>query len=89
MTALNYDANKIPLGKLSKGTIARGFQALKDLSVLLNDTSAASRAEVERLSNSYFSLIPHAFGRNRPPVIRDNDLLKKVNLDRGKCLLDR
>ncbi|KNG46006.1 poly polymerase 2 ADP-ribosyltransferase 2 [Stemphylium lycopersici] len=77
MTALNYDANKLPLGKLSKGTIARGFQALKDLSVLLDDTSAASRAEVERLSNSYFSLIPHAFGRNRPPVIRDNDLLKK------------
>jgi poly [ADP-ribose] polymerase len=65
MTALNYDANKLPLGKLSKGTIARGFQALKDLSVLLDNTDAASRAEVERLSNHYFSVIPHAFGRNR------------------------
>lgn len=77
MTALNYDANKLPLGKLSKGTIARGFQALKDLSVLLDNTDASSAAEVERLSNQYFSVIPHAFGRNRPPVIRDNDALKK------------
>jgi poly [ADP-ribose] polymerase len=77
MSDLNYDANKLPLGKLSKGTIARGFQALKDLSVLLDNTDANSRAEVERLSNLFYSVIPHAFGRNRPPVIRDNDFLKK------------
>jgi poly [ADP-ribose] polymerase len=77
MSDLNYDANKLPLGKLSKGTIARGFQALKDLSVLLDATDADSRAEVERLSNLFYSVIPHAFGRNRPPVIRDNDSLKK------------
>jgi poly [ADP-ribose] polymerase len=77
MSDLNYDANKLPLGKLSKGTIARGFQALKDLSVLLDNTDAASRAEIERLSNLFYSVIPHAFGRNRPPVIRSNDALKK------------
>ncbi|KAG9187244.1 poly [ADP-ribose] polymerase [Alternaria panax] len=77
MTALNYDANKLPLGKLSKGTIARGFQALKDLSVLIDNNDAMSRDEVERLSNQYFSIIPHAFGRNRPPVIRGIDQLKK------------
>ncbi|KAF1844248.1 poly polymerase 2 ADP-ribosyltransferase 2 [Cucurbitaria berberidis CBS 394.84] len=77
MTALNYDANKLPLGKLSKATIARGFQALKDMSTLLDNTDANSRAEVERLSNLYYSVIPHAFGRNRPPIIRDNDALKK------------
>jgi poly [ADP-ribose] polymerase len=77
MNDLNYDANKLPLGKLSKGTIARGFQALKDLSVLLDETDADSRAEIERLSNLYFSVIPHSFGFRRPPVIRDNDLLKK------------
>jgi hypothetical protein len=31
MSALNYDAKKMPLGKLSKATINRGFQTLKDL----------------------------------------------------------
>lgn len=77
MSDLNYDANKLPLGKLSKGTIARGFQALKDLSVLLDQTDADSQEEIERLSNLYFSVIPHAFGFSRPPVIRDINLLKK------------
>ncbi|KAM0433938.1 hypothetical protein ACHAPT_003882 [Fusarium lateritium] len=84
MTALNYDAKKLPLGKLSKATITRGFQQLKDLAALLDDpTLAASQWEMtmpeatEHLSNLYYTLIPHAFGRNRPPVIRDNAMLKK------------
>ncbi|KAL8366761.1 hypothetical protein RB599_011246, partial [Gaeumannomyces hyphopodioides] len=84
MSELNYDANKLPLGKLSKSTISRGFQALKDLSALLDDPSLAQAdygmnadAAIEHLSNSYYSVIPHAFGRGRPPVICEESLLKK------------
>ncbi|KAI1482462.1 hypothetical protein K445DRAFT_18163 [Daldinia sp. EC12] len=84
MADLNYDAVKLPLGKLSKTTISRGFQTLKDLSALLNDPTLATSqyqtnylAATEQLSNLYFSLIPHAFGRNKPPIIRDSTLLKK------------
>jgi poly [ADP-ribose] polymerase 2/3/4 len=84
MTQLNYDADKLPLGKLGKNTITRGFQALKDLASLLDDPLLAERKykttmtrATEDLSNAYYSLIPHSFGRNRPPVIRDNPMLKK------------
>jgi poly [ADP-ribose] polymerase len=84
MSSLNYDANKMPLGKLSKATITRGFQALKDLSALIDDPTLAASTygtaygpAVEQLSNSFYSLIPHAFGRNRPPVIQDQQMLKK------------
>lgn len=84
MSDLNYDANKLPLGKLSKSTITRGFQALKDLSALLDDHTLAQSqyhtnvpTAVENLSNMYYSLIPHAFGRNRPPIIGDYSRLKK------------
>ena len=83
MDSLNYDANKMPLGKLSKTTIIRGFQALKNLSALFDDPSLAveydmSAAEAtEHLSNLYYSLIPHAFGRNRPPVIAHSGQLKQ------------
>lgn len=84
MTALNYDANKLPLGKLSKATITRGFQQLKDLAALMNDPSLATSrwnltygAAVEHLSNTYYSFIPHAFGRNRPPIISTDMMLKK------------
>lgn len=84
MTDLNYDVNKLPLGKLSKHTITRGYQALKDLSALLDDASLAQtqygitfQEATEQLSNGFYSLIPHAFGRNRPPIIQDQPMLKK------------
>lgn len=73
---LNYDANKLPLGKLSKTTITRGFQALKDLSDLL-DTARTESASIANLSNLYYSLVPHDFGRYRPPVITSQAMLKK------------
>ncbi|KAJ4289291.1 hypothetical protein N0V88_007042 [Collariella sp. IMI 366227] len=83
MTELNYDAKKLPLGKLSKATITRGFQALKDLSALIDapntavDYGISYTHAVEQLSNSFYSLIPHAFGRDRPPIIRDQAMLKR------------
>jgi poly [ADP-ribose] polymerase len=73
--AMNYDDEKMPLGKLSKGTISRGFQALKDLAALID--ASASHAEIEQVSNLYYSVIPHDFRRNRPPIINDNQLLKR------------
>ncbi|KAI0847539.1 PARP-domain-containing protein [Daldinia vernicosa] len=84
MRDLNYDSVKLPLGKLSKTTISRGFQALKDLSALIQNPALATSlhqtnyiSATEQLSNLYFTLIPHAFGRNKPPVIRDTTLLKR------------
>ncbi|KFY23783.1 hypothetical protein V493_05637 [Pseudogymnoascus sp. VKM F-4281 (FW-2241)] len=83
MSDLNYDANKLPLGKLSKATISRGFQTLKDLGALLDDPSLAASYDMnyddatEHFSNLYYTVIPHAFGRNRPPIIRSTELLKK------------
>lgn len=83
MASMNYDVDKLPLGKLSKNTIARGYQALKDLSDLLNDASLAQSEygtsfnnACEQMSNAFYSLIPHNFGRNRPTIIMDNAFLK-------------
>ncbi|KAK4139223.1 poly polymerase catalytic domain-containing protein [Dichotomopilus funicola] len=83
MSSLNYDANKLPLGKLSKATITRGFQTLKDLSALIDEPGLATSEygtsfhnAVENLSNTFYSVIPHAFGRNRPPVINTHAMLK-------------
>ncbi|GMK57423.1 hypothetical protein CspeluHIS016_0402570 [Cutaneotrichosporon spelunceum] len=84
MADLNYDANKMPLGKLSKSTILKGFQALKDLASLFDDHSLAQSVyamaygpAVEMLSNRFYSYIPHDFGRNRPPIISNEPMLKK------------
>lgn len=81
MTDMNYDLDKLPLGKLSKATIMRGFQTLKELSALLDDPAAAIAAgntlSVADLSNRFYSLIPHNFGRNRPPIISNQAMVKR------------
>jgi poly [ADP-ribose] polymerase len=84
MAQMSYDANKLPLGKLSKRTLQNGFQILKDLSELINNQSLAMSkysmsygAATQELSNRYFTIIPHVFGRNRPPVINVPELMKK------------
>lgn len=84
MASMSYDANKLPLGKLSKRTVQTGYQILKDLSELIADPSLAdtkygsSYATVTAdLSNRYFTTIPHVFGRNRPPVLNNDAQIKK------------
>jgi poly [ADP-ribose] polymerase len=84
MAQMSYDANKLPLGKLSKRTLQSGFEILKDLSDLISDPSLATSKygksfanATEELSNRYFTMIPHAFGRNRPPIINQNVYVKK------------
>jgi len=84
MVTMSYDSNKLPLGKLSKRTLRTGFQLLKDLSELVGTPSIAQERyntsflpAAEALSNQYFTVIPHVFGRNRPPVISTTALIKR------------
>ncbi|EZF22728.1 hypothetical protein H112_04243 [Trichophyton rubrum D6] len=79
MEDMSYDAKKLPLGNLSQKTLLQGFEILKQLDALVHDPvkAAQSPASINRLSNQYFSLIPHAFGRNRPPVLRSAPQIKK------------
>lgn len=78
MANMNYDDKKMPLGKLSKATIMRGFQTLKDLSTFIeNPASVRDGDPVQDLSNLFYSLIPHDFGRERPPIINNLVMVKK------------
>ncbi|KAJ7456439.1 PARP-domain-containing protein [Mycena latifolia] len=84
LSSMNYDANKLPLGKLAKGTILKGFAALKTLSEVIENPNGDAAKEYsnfnqacEQLSSTYYSIIPHDFGRNRPHAINSEALLKK------------
>ena len=84
MRELDYDANKLPLGKLSKRTLERGFAILKELGELLTDPSVADSKHnltwpdaIGACSDAFYTIIPHAFGRSRPPVISSDERLKK------------
>ncbi|KAF8588473.1 PARP-domain-containing protein [Ramaria rubella] len=84
LSSMNYDANKLPLGKLAKATILKGFAVLKELAEAIEDPNPASyndrggfRTICADLSSRYYSIVPHDFGRVRPPVIDNMILLKK------------
>jgi poly [ADP-ribose] polymerase 2/3/4 len=84
MTALNYDANKLPLGKLSDNTLRKGNSVLKEISDVLGDPNIAvakygqtQTMALANLTSRYYSIIPHVFGRNIPPVINTVGRLKR------------
>lgn len=83
LSEMNYDANKLPLGKLSKASILKGFEVLKELAEVIEDPNPAKFAQsgginevCAELSGRYYSLIPHNFGRARPTIISNMSLLK-------------
>ncbi|XP_044109405.1 protein mono-ADP-ribosyltransferase PARP3 isoform X2 [Neovison vison] len=75
MTLMNLDVKKMPLGKLSKQQIARGFEALEALEAALR-APADGGLSLEELSSHFYTVIPHNFGRNRPPPINSPELLQ-------------
>jgi poly [ADP-ribose] polymerase len=84
MTSLNYDANKLPLGKLSENTLRKGNSVLKEISNVLAEPSLAktkyglsAKDTLATLTSRYYTIIPHVFGRHIPPIIDNVDRLKK------------
>ncbi|KAL2611322.1 hypothetical protein R1flu_023014 [Riccia fluitans] len=77
MTEIGYDAKKMPLGKLSKSTILKGFEVLKRIAAALE--SKASRSTLAELSSEFYTTIPHDFGfKNMSQfVITDAPTLKR------------
>ncbi|XP_057838733.2 poly [ADP-ribose] polymerase 2-A isoform X3 [Cryptomeria japonica] len=57
--ALGYNADKLPLGKLSKSTILKGYEVLKRISVAIENQN---RNDIRHLSSEFYTVIPHDFG---------------------------
>ncbi|XP_027556765.1 poly [ADP-ribose] polymerase 3 isoform X5 [Neopelma chrysocephalum] len=75
MQTMNIDVKKMPLGKLSKQQIARGFEALEELEAALQEQPPQA-SHLEELSSRFYTIVPHNFGRARPPPINSPDLLR-------------
>lgn len=76
MKELEFDCKKQPLGKLTKDQIKKGYEVLTEIEAEMKKKSPAHSRLVE-LTNRFYTLIPHNFGRVRPPVINSSEMLKK------------
>jgi poly [ADP-ribose] polymerase len=65
----------MPLGKLSKIQIAKGFEVLEELEDALKKKS--KKKVLEDLSSKFYTVIPQSFGRVRPPTIDTEETLQK------------
>lgn len=59
MKEIGYDANKMPLGKLSQQMIKDGYEVLRDIEQVLK---AAKKGDLFELSSRFYTIIPHNFG---------------------------
>ncbi|NXY51062.1 PARP3 polymerase, partial [Ceuthmochares aereus] len=75
MQTMNIDVKKMPLGKLTKQQIAKGFEVLEELEAALGEQHPPD-ARLEELSSRFYTIIPHNFGRARPPPIDSPELLR-------------
>ena len=60
MKEIGYDPSRMPLGKLSKNAIQRGYAVLKELAEAIQNKK--SRDVLSHLSGQFYSFIPHNFG---------------------------
>ncbi|KAM1058181.1 hypothetical protein EV2_032284 [Malus domestica] len=70
-----YNADKLPLGKLSKSTILKGYNILRRISDVIG---SSNRELIEQLSGEFYTVIPHdiRFKKMRKFVIDTPQKLK-------------
>jgi poly [ADP-ribose] polymerase len=65
----------MPLGKLAKSTIQKGYNILQDISMELNKKKIDKKL-LEIYSSDFYSYIPHTFGHSTPPIINTDKMIK-------------
>ncbi|OTF81933.1 hypothetical protein BLA29_003361 [Euroglyphus maynei] len=78
MLEFELDLEKMPLGKLSKKRILDACEALKYISNLLKQKPVPQN-ELVGACNKFYSLVPHNFGMEKPPLIISQNMVAKKN----------
>jgi len=87
MKEIGYDPSRMPLGKLSKNAIQKGYEVLKQLADAIEKKK--SRDTLNQLSSQFYSQIPHDIGfKQMSNFILDTDKKVKEKLEMLASLED-
>lgn len=76
LVQLEIDTEKMPLGKINQTQIDKAFEILEEILDNLKE-----KAELVKLSSEFYTLVPYACGRKKPPLIDNKKIVgKNVNL---------
>ena len=81
---MDIDMEKMPLGKLSRAHIQKGYDCLSEIQDLIAESNEHGLIAA---CNKFYSIIPRSFGNKKPPVINTLDMLK-TELEMVESLLD-
>lgn len=70
----DIDVKKMPLGKLSKLQISKGFEVLEEIEEVIK--KKGTYAKIAELSSKFYTVIPQDFGRRTPTPIQNQELLQ-------------
>ncbi|XP_065208896.1 poly [ADP-ribose] polymerase-like [Planococcus citri] len=79
MLEFELDTEKMPLGKLSKKQIKQAFEVLTELQNCISasgDRKTTNR-NILGLTNRFYTLIPHNFGVDNPPLLNNMDTIQQ------------
>ncbi|XP_055386145.1 poly [ADP-ribose] polymerase [Condylostylus longicornis] len=74
MLEFDLDMDKMPLGKLSQKQIQNAYKVLTELSKLISE--GGTNSQFIDATNRYYTLIPHNFGVNNPPILDTAEQIK-------------
>jgi poly [ADP-ribose] polymerase len=77
LLAMEIDIKKMPLGKLTKQHIQKGYKVLNKIDAVLKEDGPKKNTDLLRLTNKFYTLIPHDFGVKAPPLIASLDMLSQ------------
>jgi predicted DNA-binding WGR domain protein len=73
---LNIDSKKMPLGKISNSQLEKAAELLKKLKKII-DNGTADSDTINQLCSDYYTLVPYSCGRNKPPLLEDDEAVDK------------
>lgn len=78
LVSLDIDTKKMPLGKLKDTQLKKAEKVLDDILKMLQDTKVKADPELlTDLSSEYYTYLPIACGRKKPPVIDSSEMIDK------------
>ncbi|KAJ6649063.1 Poly [ADP-ribose] polymerase [Pseudolycoriella hygida] len=74
----DLDLKQMPLGKIDKKQIHSAMRTLADISTMIVSAST-TLGELREATNQFYTLIPHAFGVERPRIIDSLEVVREKN----------
>ena len=75
MIEFDIDMSKMPMGKISKKQIEQAYGILNEVQNMIKNGDGTDTKFLDA-SNRFFTLIPHDFGMNTPPILNEPDYIK-------------